>query len=415
MKFALLALLLGVSAWAQNCTLTAFPVQVVNGQIVCPTPPPPPPAPSTVTWADPSTVLVVMEANTGPEPGTGTTNASQWVANHYLQARGIPTANLLTVSTGIIVVGGGAVCQPGGNCDVAHGDSTNRPIAECMSNVMQPIAAALAANPKLKYIAPIYGVPVTCYNSSSGYPPVSLDSMLASVLVTPGAGILTPNPYFNGNPASNPAHIDTSTAKVMLVSRLDGPTAVLAAALVDKALAGEAGIHGIGYFDWQGLGTSASQQTYPFQQDYSMFNAYTFCTQLPNSTCALNNQQTTHALIKSAPNAAWAWGWYDSSAANASAYAFVPGAVGAQLTSYTASTIRRPSYGAYVYYWLNQGITATWGAVNEPYATYYALGDSLLSHLWRGYTFGEAAYISSPVLNWMMVFVGDPLYRPRLL
>jgi Na+/proline symporter len=27
-------------------------------------------------------------------------------------------------------------------------------------------------------------------------------------------------------------------------------------------------------------------------------------------------------------------------------------------------------------------------------------------------TFGEAAYISSPVLNGMMVFVGDPLYRP---
>jgi len=58
------------------------------------------------------------------------------------------------------------------------------------------------------------------------------------------------------------------------------------------------------------------------------------------------------------------------------------------------------------------GITATWGAVSEPFAQHYARGDNLLSHLWRGYTFGEAAYISAPVLNWMMVFVGDPLYRP---
>jgi uncharacterized protein (TIGR03790 family) len=106
------------------------------------------------------------------------------------------------------------------------------------------------------------------------------------------------------------------------------------------------------------------------------------------------------------------WGWYALDAANASAYTFVPGAVGAQLTSNTAYTVRRPTPGAYVDLWLVAGITATWGAVSEPFAQYYARGDNLLSHLWRGYTFGEAAYISSPVLNWMMVFVGDPLYRP---
>ena len=372
------------------------------------------------SFADPASVLVIVQDNTGPEAGTGNRNASQYVADYYMRRRGIPSNNIVHIST-FIENGAGASCAPGAsNCQLQHSSSTNINEALYQSQIAAPILAKLNENngalrSKVKYIVPVYGVPVTIW-SVLGVDALSLDNVLAGILV-PSQGKATANLYYNADPASSPPHIDASNSGILLVSRLDGRTAALAAGLVDKAIEGETvGVQGVGYFDWQGQGTAANQLNgYPFQPDFSMLNAYTLCTGLvPAQTCVLNNQADTHALIQSAPNAAWAWGWYDLSAANASAYTFVPGAVGAQLNSNSANCIRRPCPGAYVDLWLAQGITATWGAVNEPFANFYALGDNLLSHLWRGYTFGEAAYISSPVLNWMMVFVGDPLYRPSL-
>jgi uncharacterized protein (TIGR03790 family) len=124
-------------------------------------------------------------------------------------------------------------------------------------------------------------------------------------------------------------------------------------------------------------------------------------------------------------NALWVWGWYGMAF---DAYRFVPGAVGAQLTSFTALSIRTPnnadpkmySYtavrwgGNWVPRMLEQGVTATWGAVTEPYATLYAPGGNVFDHLWAGYNFGDSFYIAQNALRWVMVAVGDPLYSPRL-
>jgi len=124
-------------------------------------------------------------------------------------------------------------------------------------------------------------------------------------------------------------------------------------------------------------------------------------------------------------NALWVWGWYGMAF---DAYRFVPGAVGAQLTSFTAISIRTPNNddpkmyshtavrwgGNWVPRMLEQGVTATWGAVTEPYATYYAPGGNVFDHLWAGYSFGDSFYIAQNALRWVMVAGGDPLYSPRL-
>ncbi len=124
-------------------------------------------------------------------------------------------------------------------------------------------------------------------------------------------------------------------------------------------------------------------------------------------------------------NALWVWGWYGMAF---DSYRFVPGAVGAQLTSFTALSIRTPnnadpkmySWGAarwggnWVPRMLEQGVTATWGAVNEPYATLYAQGGNVFDHLWAGYNFGDSFYIAQNAVRWVMIAVGDPLYSPRL-
>jgi uncharacterized protein (TIGR03790 family) len=127
----------------------------------------------------------------------------------------------------------------------------------------------------------------------------------------------------------------------------------------------------------------------------------------------LNDQAASKGMIKQAPNTLWAWGWYSGPATN-DVYTFTEGAVGAQLTSYTADGVRGPRPGAWVELWLRRGITATWGATMEPTLAGYANGDDFFRHFFAGYNFAESAYQSAPVLNHSMVFVGDPLYSPAI-
>jgi uncharacterized protein (TIGR03790 family) len=122
-------------------------------------------------------------------------------------------------------------------------------------------------------------------------------------------------------------------------------------------------------------------------------------------------------------NALWVWGWYSHAW---DSYRFVPGAIGAQLTSFTATQIRTPQNADPLFYsvtdkrwganWvprmLEEGVTATWGAVTEPYAIFYAPGGNVFDHFWAGYNFGESFYIAQNAVRWVMTAFGDPLYAP---
>jgi uncharacterized protein (TIGR03790 family) len=362
-----------------------------------------------VTYADPTTVLVIVQDNLGPEPGTGNKNAGQFVADYYMQRRGIPAGNIVHIRT-YIETGQGSSCIPGGppphdpttimKCDPAHSSSTNINYALFQTQIATPVLAKLKAlGNKIKYIVPVYGVPITTW-TVAGSVYAGVDSLLAGILIPNPLGQTgTQNPYWGSSD-----HIDVSTTGILLVTRLDGRSAVLAKGLVDKAIAGETvGVKGTGYFDYGPTAPLGS----------STLAAYKLCKAIvPPQTCQLNDQSISGHFISSAPGTAWAWGGYDVTAANARGYTFVPGAVGAQMNSLSGDCIRCPNPTNYVNVWLAAGITATWGAVWEPFTTGYALGDTLLGRLWAGYTFGEAAYIAAPTLNWMMEFVGDPLYRP---
>ncbi len=197
------------------------------------------------------------------------------------------------------------------------------------------------------------------------------------------------------------------------MTRLDGPTAVEAAGLVDKAISAEQTLttsSGTGYFDAQ-WPQPCPYNDYHCPVNTSINNAAAL-SQAAGFNTVDNIQSVTGHMITSAPNTLWAWGWYGS---DTGAYSFANGAVGAQLTSYTANQIRDPSgTSAWVPNWINDGITATWGASSEPYSTGYAMGDILLNHFWHGYNFAESAYLSNPYQHWMMVFIGDPLYAPKI-
>ena len=347
-------------------------------------------------------MLVVVNDATVPESGTGSVGASQYVANRYAAARGIPTGNVAHINSN-------------GCCGFADGTSPalynnfHVSLDQFTADIAQPIKTYLESHSlknQIKYIVPCYGVP-THIGQAGQWQQLSVDSFLSQLYL---AGVTPFNfsPVFNSIPTSKPPRWSNAglAAPIYLVSRLDGPSALIAANLVDKAIAAEKGIaknSGTGYFDYQGTSSP------PDPTDQTMLNAYNLCV-AAGMTCNLNTQRISGHKYLSAPNALWAWGWYGEPQGNV--YSFVPGAVGTQLISDSAYTIRSIiSGGPWVPLWLQNGITGTWGNTGEPLSQ-FTPGDNLLNHVWLGYSFGEAAYIATPVLGWMSVFVGDPLYTP---
>jgi hypothetical protein len=61
---------------------------------------------------------------------------------------------------------------------------------------------------------------------------------------------------------------------------------------------------------------------------------------------------------------------------------------------------------------LKRGAAAVMGNVFEPYLSLTVHFDTFNKRLLEGYTLAEAAWNATPVLSWMSVVVGDPLYRP---
>jgi uncharacterized protein (TIGR03790 family) len=359
---------------------------------------------------DPTKVLILVNDLVPPEDGTGSTGASIYVGQYYATRRGIPLSNIVHLSVRL------ACCDN----DPRAWDSWNIDWQTFDRDIRTPLKGFLESNgltTQIKYIVPTYGIPLRTNLDAPSPTGVALDSVsVDSMLTTLYAGTDAPfllNPYAVSQPPYSKDHFDQwqnpQGWPMYLVVRLDGPGATVATGLVDKAISAETTLgknDGFGYFDYQDNGN------YPVT-DGTMVGAYNLAVAhgLP---AVLNDQHITGDMIHSAPSALWAWGWY-SGPADWDGYEFVNGAVGAQLTSYTANNIRYlGTPGTWVPLWLLAGITATWGATGEPYTSGYANGDNLLNHFWNGYNFGESAYLASPVLNWMMVFVGDPLYQPNV-
>jgi uncharacterized protein (TIGR03790 family) len=67
------------------------------------------------------------------------------------------------------------------------------------------------------------------------------------------------------------------------------------------------------------------------------------------------------------------------------------------------------------YHWcpamLVDGITATLGAVNEPYLHSFPEPDRFFAELLDGKCLVEAFYRTNPFNSWQFVLIGDPLYR----
>jgi uncharacterized protein (TIGR03790 family) len=200
------------------------------------------------------------------------------------------------------------------------------------------------------------------------------------------------------------------TNGILLVTRLDGPSAWIAQGLVDKALEAETnGLWGRAYFDARGL----TEGDYKTGDDW-IRGAAQIARRYGLETDLDDRPATWTASYPMSQIALYA-GWYDDKVSGPFTrpnVEFMPGAIAYHLHSFSALTIRSTT-AQWVGPLLSKGVTATMGCVEEPYLTTTPDLAVFFAHLlFKGASLGEAAYAASPALSWQTTVVGDPLYRP---
>jgi uncharacterized protein (TIGR03790 family) len=200
------------------------------------------------------------------------------------------------------------------------------------------------------------------------------------------------------------------TNGILMVARLDGPSADIACGLVDKAIEAETnGLWGRAYFDLRGIADPAFKIG-----DEWLHHAAELCRHLGFETVMDTNASTFPAGFPMSQIALYA-GWYDGNVSGPFSQAkveFMPGAFAYHLHSYSGAALRSRDQ-----HWvgplLAKGATCTMGSVDEPYLTGTPdIGMFMSRWVYNGFSFGEAAYASQTVLSWQTTVVGDPLYRP---
>ncbi len=197
------------------------------------------------------------------------------------------------------------------------------------------------------------------------------------------------------------------SVSTLMVSRLDGPSYTIARGLVDKAVRAEqTGLRGTAYVDSRGLNTRDA----PGYVDRSL---RTMAMRIRlQSRLAIREERTDQLFAPgSCPNTVIYCGWY-SLKKYVDAFDFVEGAVGYHIASFEAVNLRDPNSSQWCPAMLTDGITATLGAVAEPYLHSFPMPAAFFSELSGGSCLVEAFYRSKPFNSWQLVLIGDPLYRP---
>ncbi|HVU24745.1 MAG TPA: TIGR03790 family protein [Opitutus sp.] len=358
---------------------------------------------------DPAARVVVLANRDDPE--------SMRVAQHYVEARGVPAANIvaLPMSRAETITWREFVSQiwepleaelvRGGWIDAIRMDlvdavgRTKYAVSDCRISylvVCRGVPLRIMHDPEL-YVA---NAPLTEKNSfrtNAG----AVDSEL-SLLARPEYPVnaFVPNPLFN---AEHPAEL--VSRQVVRVSRLDGPGIEATLALVDHAIAAERrGLLGRAYVDIKGQSPDGDGWLEAAAKQLGQLG---FDTDVDRAGTTIPATARCDAPVLY-------FGWYAgrvNGPFDLPGFQFPPGAIALHIHSYSASTVRDAGTG-WVGPFVARGVTATVGNVFEPYLQFTHHPDLLLRALARGATFGDAACYALPALSWEAIAIGDPLYRP---
>jgi uncharacterized protein (TIGR03790 family) len=202
---------------------------------------------------------------------------------------------------------------------------------------------------------------------------------------------------------------DAHHPEMLLVTRLDGPSAAVVRRMITDAIETErTGLRGLAYIDARGI-TDAG-----LKEGDEWLEAAANTLQRAGVPVVLDQGPGMFPDGYPMRNAAIYLGWYSAQPAGpftGTGIRFRPGAIACHIHSFSASTVRHPQAG-WVGPLLQQGATAVTGNVYEPYLALTPNLDVLTDRLKNGFTFAESCYMSERALSWMTTFCGDPLYRP---
>jgi len=327
---------------------------------------------------------------------------SRTVADYYMAQRGIPAKNKCAVDAE----------TPGPNTYIAGGlagyhDSIKAPVQKCLNAI---------GKENILYIVFSHMTPFKLFDEI----PLNIraiDSLVANIWA-PSDTNPSPNRYFSHE--ASPADVPFVTLQafrranpdvlVYSVWRLDGASAAISKALVDKAIAAEVtGPAGRGCFDrrYPQLGSDSGYGAgeWDIQRSADMVVAAGFQVTLDTNEAEFG---TPPAPLR-CEDAAFYGGWYSYGHYN-DAFSWAPGAIGWHLDS--ASLLNphdQQNWGGGA---LAHGITITTGVVGEPSLENIPHLDSFYKAVLQGARVGDAMLRSTQALSWMNVNVGDPLYAP---
>lgn len=332
---------------------------------------------------DPATAVVVIVNDAVPE--------SVDIGTHYCRMRRVPEAN---------------ICH----LNVTREETTNW--KDFHEKILGPFLNHLDRFPEAIFVVPTYGVPLRIANEKSDKNPESQPMGLGNSACVDAELALALQPLHEieawvDNPLFRKDKRVTRDDQFLLVSRLDGPTPVVARALVDKAVYAETyGPKGIAWLDTRG-----------FTEDGGSYGStdceMRLCLPVWDEYKIEHKDEDTPELIdiSTCSNALFYWGWYTGQYNGTKAFTFNPGAIGAHLHSFSATTIRSEK-AQWVGPLVAHGITCTLGTVYEPFTVGFPAMNILYDRMLKGYTWGEAGAMAARINSWMCVYVGDPLYAP---
>ena len=218
------------------------------------------------------------------------------------------------------------------------------------------------------------------------------------------------NPLYHG--VKKPPPGSRREIPLLMVGRLDGPSAAVAMRLVDRAKEAEQeGLTGTVYLDARGLPVKDPSDTYG-HYDQSLRDLHGFLTQHTPYRSKLENSETRFHRPGEAPDVALYIGWYRLRQYE-DAFTFRPGAIGYHMASAEAVSLRNTSEPGWCKNAVERGITTTLGSIGEPYLDAFPEPLEFVALLMTGqYSLVEAYYLTSRWVSWRMVLIGDPLYNP---
>ena len=199
---------------------------------------------------------------------------------------------------------------------------------------------------------------------------------------------------------------------VLMVSRLDGPTAASVRRIIDDTLSAEKeGLVGTAYFDarWP-IDSSAKLSGYKLY-DSSIHRA---AEQVQKNSDLPVRIDASSDLFQhgQCPDAALYCGWY-SLAKYVDAFKWQKGAVGYHIASSECTTLKKKNSQVWCKRMIEEGVCATIGPVAEPYVQAFPMPEVFFGFLTDGIlSLAECYMVSLPFLSWKMVLIGDPLYHP---